>query len=256
MNFTVIIPARFGSTRFPGKPLADIDGKPMLLHVIDRAKESGATRIIVATDDDRIRLVAESVCEACMTSTEHTSGTERLAEVIASLNIEDDEVIINVQGDEPFVPATNIRQVAENLVSQQPAIATLACAIDAPEDVTNPNCVKVVLAENGNALYFSRAIIPFLRGTDYTNKQSINTAPYLRHIGLYGYTAGYIKQYVSYPATELEQLESLEQLRALWYNDVVHVAIAKEPPPAGIDTPEDLTRLMQVLQTKKHKKEM
>ncbi|MCW8092159.1 3-deoxy-manno-octulosonate cytidylyltransferase [Alteromonas sp. ASW11-130] len=248
MNFTVIIPARFGSTRFPGKPLAEINGKPMLMHVVDRARESGATRIIVATDDERIQHVVDNECEVCMTCSSHTSGTERLAEVIKKLCIEDTEIIINVQGDEPFVPAVNIRQVADNLVAHNPSIATLACPIVEPDEVVNPNCVKVVLAENSNALYFSRAIVPYIRGTNYADKGAIDTAPYLRHIGLYGYTAGYIKQYVGYQPSHLEQIESLEQLRALWYNDVVHVDIAKEAPPVGIDTPEDLKRLLQELQ--------
>ncbi|MCW8108578.1 3-deoxy-manno-octulosonate cytidylyltransferase [Alteromonas ponticola] len=249
MKFTVIIPARFGSTRFPGKPLADIGGKPMILHVVDRAKEAGASRVIVATDDERIKQVAQQACEVCMTSVVHTSGTERLAEVISILSIDDAEIIINVQGDEPFVPAQNIRQVAENLAVNKPAIATLACVINDPEEVVNPNCVKVVLAEDRTALYFSRAIIPFVRGTDYADTREIDTTLYLRHIGLYAYTAGYIKQYISYQPTKLEQMESLEQLRALWYNDVVHVDIAKETPPTGIDTPEDLSKLVQRLQT-------
>ncbi len=250
MKFTVIIPARYGSTRFPGKPLADINGKPMVLHVVERAKEAGALRVIVATDDDRISKVVSNDCEVCMTSSSHTSGTERLAEVIEKLQIDAAEVIINVQGDEPFVPAANIRQVAENLINKSSHIATLACPISDPEDVVNPNCVKVILAENGHALYFSRAIVPYIRGTDYSAHDTIDVTPYLRHIGIYGYTAGYIKHYVNYPASKLEQLESLEQLRALWYNDVVHVDIAREPPPAGIDTPEDLSRLLNVLQAR------
>ncbi|QPG04360.1 3-deoxy-manno-octulosonate cytidylyltransferase [Salinimonas marina] len=247
-TFTVIIPARYGSTRFPGKPLADIKGQPMIAHVIARAKEAGAERIVVATDDKRIATVAEQHCEVCLTRANHNSGTERLAEVVDILQLEDDIPIVNVQGDEPFVPAKNIRQVADNLASHtQLAMATLATPFTSAEDVLNPNMVKVVRNHLHHALYFSRSAIPFHRAAMLESSEQINPTDYLRHIGIYAYRAQYIGQYVRYAASMLENYESLEQLRALWYGDKIHVDIARETPEAGIDTPEDLARLLRVL---------
>ena len=246
--FTVIIPARYGSTRFPGKPLADIKGQPMIAHVISRAKEAGAAQIIVATDDKRIATIAEQHCQVCMTNTQHNSGTERLAEVVQTLKIEGSTPVVNVQGDEPFVPALNIRQVAENLINQTDiAMATLATPFIHKEEVLNPNMVKVVRNVRNEALYFSRSAIPFHRAAMLENTEQVNAQYYLRHIGIYAYRAQYIGQYISYEASKLEEYESLEQLRALWYGDKIHVDIAQEKPEAGIDTPEDLERLLKVL---------
>lgn len=248
MDFTVIIPARFGSTRFPGKPLADINGKPMIQHVVDRAHEAGASAVIVATDDDRIANVAEGFATVAMTSPDHESGTARLSEVIQQQTIAEDTLIVNVQGDEPFVPAINIRQVVGNLSARPDiAISTLATAMMQAEDVLNPNMVKVVCNEKGEALYFSRSAIPFQRDTMMSSPEKTDPALYLRHIGLYAYRAGYINRYVNYPPSALETIESLEQLRALWYGDKIHVDVAAEPPPVGIDTPEDLQRLLDAL---------
>ncbi|GGF56375.1 3-deoxy-manno-octulosonate cytidylyltransferase [Alteromonas lipolytica] len=248
MDFTVIIPARYQSSRFPGKPLADIQGKPMIQHVVERATEAGANKIIVATDDERIATVAEAFAQVVMTSTEHTSGTERLAEVIAREQIADDTVIVNVQGDEPFVPADNIRQVALNLrANPSMQMATLCTAISDEEEVFNPNIVKVVFSTTGKALYFSRSVLPFARDTMMSTPVSADPSLYFRHIGLYAYTAKYINQYVSYAPSALEQIESLEQLRALWYDDAIHIEEAIAPPPVGIDTPEDLAHLLNVL---------
>lgn len=243
MSFTVIIPARYGSTRFPGKPLVNIYDKPMIQHVVERAHEAGASRVIVATDDSRIERVCAPFADVCMTSDKHTSGTERLAEVVDKEGIADHEIIVNVQGDEPFVPAENIQQVANNLAQFSLAsMATLATPINDAHEVLNPNIVKVVTDQQGYALYFSRSVIPFERETMLQDQSNVNITLYSRHIGLYAYHAAYIKRYVSYPASALENIESLEQLRALWYGDKIHVATAKASPPIGIDTPEDLAQ--------------
>jgi len=250
MPFVVIIPARYGSSRFPGKPLVDINGKPMVRHVIDRAFEAGAERVILATDSQDIATAAASQCEVCMTRDDHNSGTERLAEVIESLGLADNTVIVNVQGDEPFVPAKNIRQVATNLVQNpQVEMATLSTPFKDEAEISNPNMVKVVVNKDGEALYFSRSAIPYDRAAMLENSQPLNPAEYFRHIGLYAYSARYIKQYVSYAPSALEQIESLEQLRALWYGDKIHVDVASAPPPVGIDTPEDLKALLNTLAT-------
>ena len=250
MRFVVIIPARYGSSRFPGKPLVDINGKPMVRHVIDRAFEAGAERVILATDSQDIATAAASQCEVCMTRDDHNSGTERLAEVIESLGLADNTVIVNVQGDEPFVPAKNIRQVATNLVQNpQVEMATLSTPFKDEAEISNPNMVKVVVNKDGEALYFSRSAIPYDRAAMLENSQPLNPAEYFRHIGLYAYSARYIKQYVSYAPSALEQTESLEQLRALWYGDKIHVDVASAPPPVGIDTPEDLKALLNTLAT-------
>lgn len=248
MPFTVVIPARYGSTRFPGKPLAEIQGKPMIQHVVDRATEAGAEHVIVATDDDRIAEVAVRFSDVCMTAQHHQSGTERIAEVISQRKIPAETVVVNVQGDEPFVPAENIRQVARNLIERpETPMATLATRIHDTADVFNPNAVKVLTNAAGNAIYFSRSAIPFDREKMMTGNQAADPALYLRHIGLYAYRAGYVEQYVGYSASALEQIESLEQLRAIWYGDVIHCDIAVKPPPVGIDTPEDLITLSQAL---------
>jgi len=245
MSFTVVIPARYGSSRFPGKPLAIINGKPMIQHVVERAEEAGAKTIIVATDDDRIKHVVDDFAKVCMTSSEHQSGTERIAEVIQKENIAPDSIVVNVQGDEPFIPAVNIMQVAKNLASaSQCQMATLSTPIDDVEDVFNPNAVKVLVNTHGEAMYFSRSPIPFERERMMADPTSANTALYKRHIGIYAYRASYVSRYVSYEASALEQIESLEQLRALWYGDKIHCDVAVAAPPVGIDTPEDLERLI------------
>lgn len=244
VSFTVIIPARYQSSRLPGKPLADIGGKPMVQWVHERAAASGADRIVVATDDDRIKEVVEAFGgEVCMTAVEHTSGTERLAEVIEKLELADDSVIVNVQGDEPLIPSVNISQVADNLVQSSVGMATLAEPICSYAELANPNVVKVVTDKDGLALYFSRSVLPYDRDGD---QETLNF-DYLRHIGIYAYRAGFIKQYVSWPASQLEQIESLEQLRVLWQGEKIHVAPAVEPPPAGVDTQEDLEQVRRLV---------
>ena len=247
MNFSVIIPARYASTRFPGKPLVDINGKPMVQHVYERALESGASRVVVATDDLRIaKVVSDFGGNYCMTGNHHESGTERLAEVVDIEGILAHEIVVNVQGDEPFIPAVNIQQVAENLHHHQQAeMATLAVKIVDVEEAFNPNSVKVVVDKQGYAMYFSRATIPYDRSR-FLDAELIDEIGdyYLRHIGIYAYRAGFIKQYVNMSPSGLEQIESLEQLRVLWHGEKIHVDIAREAPPVGIDTPDDLARLL------------
>lgn len=249
MSFTVIIPARYASSRLPRKPLADIAGKPMIQHVWEKAQQAGANRVIIATDHEEIEQVAKAFgAEVCMTSTEHNSGTERLAEVIQKMAITDDEIIVNVQGDEPLIPPVIIQQVAQNLAENQVNMATLAVKLETKEELFNLNCVKVVTDQKGMALYFSRAAIPFAR--DHfadCNDAFVASQPYLRHIGIYAYRAKFVNQYIRWQPTVLEKLESLEQLRALWYGEKIHVELAKEAPQVGVDTLEDLERVRQIL---------
>ena len=249
MSFTVIIPARYASSRLPRKPLADIVGKPMIQHVWKKAQQAGANRVIIATDHEEIEKVAKAFgAEVCMTSTEHNSGTERLSEVIEKMAIADDEIIVNVQGDEPLIPPVIIQQVAQNLAENQVNMATLAVKLETKEELFNPNCVKVVTDQKGMALYFSRAAIPFAR--DHfadCDDAFVASQPYLRHIGIYAYRAKFVNQYIRWQPTVLEKLESLEQLRALWYGEKIHVELAKEAPQVGVDTLEDLERVRAIL---------
>ncbi|MBW8190340.1 3-deoxy-manno-octulosonate cytidylyltransferase [Neiella marina] len=242
MKFTVIIPARYQSSRLPGKPLADIGGKPMVLHVVEQAKLSGADRVVVATDDERIaEVVTASGTELCMTAPHHQSGTERLAEVIAKLDLASDEIVVNVQGDEPLIPPSNIRQVAENLSSAKLAnMATLATPIHRTDEWLDPNVVKVVNDAQGNALYFSRSAMPYDRDGVLGEEPALKARFWLRHIGIYAYRASFIQKYVDWQPSPLELIESLEQLRVLWYGEKIHVGLAPEAPPVGVDTPEHL----------------
>lgn len=248
MSFVAIIPARFASTRLPGKPLVDIQGKPMVVHVMERALESGADRVIVATDNEEVaRAVEAAGGEVCMTRADHHSGTERLAEVIDRYQFADDTIIVNVQGDEPMIPPVIIRQVAENLAKSEAGMATLAVPIETAEEAFNPNAVKVVMDAKGYALYFSRATIPWDRERFAASREEIGDT-FLRHIGIYGYRAGFIRRYVSWEPSPLEHIELLEQLRVLWYGEKIHVAVAKAIPSVGVDTPEDLARVRAAMQ--------
>ncbi|MEC9318822.1 MAG: 3-deoxy-manno-octulosonate cytidylyltransferase [Pseudomonadota bacterium] len=249
MSFTVIIPARYPSSRLPGKPLADIGGKPMIQHVYERALQSGAAEVIIATDDQRIADVVERFGgRSMLTASDHQSGTERLAEVVEQLALSEDQVVVNVQGDEPFIPPEIIRQVADNLANQRVApMATLAVPMATADEVFNPNAVKVVCDSAGYALYFSRAPIPYNRDQfkSLDDQQSEQVDGYMRHIGIYAYRADFIKRYVAWSESPLERIESLEQLRVLWHGEKIHVAEAIMPPAAGIDTPEDLEQARQ-----------
>ncbi|MCW9709423.1 3-deoxy-manno-octulosonate cytidylyltransferase [Avibacterium sp. 21-586] len=252
-KFTVIIPARFASSRLPGKPLADIAGKPMIAHVWQKAQQSGASRVVVATDN---QAVAEAVQafggEVCMTSEHHNSGTERLAEVVEKLALADDEIVVNIQGDEPLIPPVIVQQVADNLAKNGVKMATLAVPLNDAEELFNPNVVKAVADQSGNVLYFSRAPIPWNRDqfaglSDEQKTQLVLQSQYLRHIGIYAYRAGFIKQYVQWQPSALENIESLEQLRVLWYGEKIHIDLAKEVPAVGVDTPEDLEKVRAIL---------
>lgn len=250
MNFSVIIPARYGSSRLPGKPLRKIGGKPLIQYVFECAQQSGAAQIIVATDDERIRKAAEDFgAQVCMTSADHLSGTDRLAEVVDKSKFGDEHIVVNLQGDEPLVPARIIRQVAENLhVQTRVSVATLCEPIKTAADLFNPNITKVVMDSQGYALYFSRAPIPWNRTVFAHGRQELPPEySYYRHIGLYAYRAGFLKEYVSWPACYLEQAESLEQLRILWNGAKIHVAQALESPGPGVDTEDDIARVELIL---------
>ncbi|OON40850.1 3-deoxy-manno-octulosonate cytidylyltransferase [Izhakiella australiensis] len=248
MSFVAVIPARFASTRLPGKPLVDIHGKPMIVHVMERALESGAGRVIVATDHpDVASVITAAGGEVCMTRADHHSGTERIAEVVERYNFSDDTIVVNVQGDEPLIPPVIIHQVAENLRRCGAGMATLAVPIGDAEEAFNPNAVKVVRDAQGFALYFSRATIPWERERFSQSKETIGDY-FLRHIGIYAYQAGFIRRYVSWAPSPLEQIELLEQLRVLWYGEKIHVDVARAIPSVGVDTPEDLQRVRAAMQ--------
>ena len=247
MSFVVVIPARYASTRLPGKPLADIHGKPMVQHVVEKALQSGAERVIVATDDARVQQALQSTgVEVCMTSPDHQSGTERLAEVCRHYGFAADTIIVNVQGDEPLIPPAIIRQVADNLAAATAPMATLSVPIKDAEEAFNPNAVKVVTDKDGYALYFSRATIPWDRDRFASSREQIGDH-YQRHIGIYAYRAGFIQRYVDWAPSVLEQVEALEQLRVLWYGEKIHVAQALEAPPVGVDTQADLEKVRTLL---------
>ncbi|GEA49771.1 3-deoxy-manno-octulosonate cytidylyltransferase [Vibrio inusitatus NBRC 102082] len=247
MSFSVIIPARYQSTRLPGKPLADICGKPMIEHVYRQAIQAGADQVIIATDDQRVAdVAAEFGGTVCMTSPDHESGTERLAEVVEKMGIAPDHIVVNVQGDEPLIPPVVIAQVADNLAASTAPMATLGVAIENAEEAFNPNAVKVVTDSQGYALYFSRATIPWDRDQFAVDKTQLKQ-PLMRHIGIYAYRAGFISKYINWAPSALEKIESLEQLRVLWYGEKIHVALAKQTPPPGVDTPEDLEAVRALL---------
>ncbi len=243
-RFKVVIPARYASLRLPGKPLRLIAGRPMLQHVHDRARQSGAETVIIATDDPRIEQAARAFpASVCMTSPEHTSGTERLGEVVEKMHWQDDEIIVNVQGDEPLIPPDLISQVAADLAGHADAtVATLAHAVATAAQAHDPNVVKVVLDRFGYALYFSRAAIPFCR-----DERDADAVALLRHVGLYAYRAGFLRHYRKLEAAPLERVEKLEQLRVLWHGMKIHVGMAARMPGPGVDTDEDLLLVEKLL---------
>ncbi|PSJ38200.1 3-deoxy-manno-octulosonate cytidylyltransferase [Zobellella taiwanensis] len=246
MNFVVVIPARYGSSRLPGKPLADIHGKPMILRVAEQARLSAASRVVVATDDGRIRdALAGSGVEVCMTRADHESGTERLAEVVEQLGLAPDEIVVNVQGDEPLLPPELVDQVAGLLAASDAPMATLATPLTTAAQWQDPNVVKVVHSLAGKALYFSRAPIPWDRDGAAAGAPGLGAC--LRHIGIYAYRAGFVRRYLELPASPLEQLEKLEQLRVLWHGEAIALARACVEPPPGVDTPEDLDAVRRLL---------
>jgi len=247
--FRVVIPARYASTRLPGKPLADIAGKPMVVRVIEAARRSGAGDVLVATDDDRVReAVLAHGHAAIMTRADHPSGTDRIAEVADLCGWEDDAIVVNVQGDEPLVDPELIDAVAAGLAADRDAmIATAAHAIENVEDFLDPNVVKVVVAANAHALYFSRAPIPWPRDDFSRDRKRWPTgfAAY-RHVGLYAYRVGFLRRYRQLSPAPAERWEALEQLRALWHGFPIHVIECRCPPAPGVDTPADLERLRRL----------
>ncbi len=246
MIFSVIIPARYASSRFPGKPLADIAGKPMVVRVAAQAAKSGAREVIVATDDPEIARVAEAHgYEAVMTRKDHATGTDRLAEVAAKRRFGARHIVVNVQGDEPLIPPTLIRDVAASLATHRAASIATAChPIRSAAEFANPNVVKVVLDNAGYALYFSRAPIPWVRDAFTKGIRRLPPGmPAYRHLGIYAYRCGFLGAFKKMRPARLEQLEALEQLRALAYGHRICVAITHKAPHPGVDTPQDLLRI-------------
>lgn len=249
--FVVLIPARLASTRLPDKPLADIAGLPMVVRVAQRAAASGAERVVVAGDDPRIIAACEAHgVQALLTRTDHASGSDRLSEACTRLGLADDAIVVNVQGDEPLIEPALIDAVAQTLADHpDAAMSTAAHAIDSAEEFANPNVVKTVLDARGYALYFSRAPIPWWRdGFAAHGPKALPTSPpALRHIGIYGYRAGFVRQFPGLPPAPVEATEALEQLRALWHGYRIAVHITSHAPGPGIDTPEDLVRVRALL---------
>ncbi len=246
MEFSVLIPARYASTRLPGKPLADIGGKPMIVRVAERAAGSGAARVVVATDDARVRDVVEAHgFVACMTRADHLTGTDRLAEAAVALGLADEAIVVNVQGDEPLLEPALIRRMAELLAAHPDAAIATAChPIDDPAEAFNPNVVKVVLDARNYALYFSRATIPWARDAFAQRQDALPPGlPLYRHYGLYAYRTSFLRAFPRLAPAPIERLEALEQLRALWHGYRIMVEVTHGTPAPGIDTPEDLIRV-------------
>lgn len=243
VNYKIVVPARFGSSRFPGKPLALIHGVPMVVRVYQRVCASSASEVVVATDDHRIAdACRDAGAEVCMTDPDHPTGTDRIAEVCKRRQWRDEDIIVNVQGDEPLIPLSSIDQVAGNLHRYDDAsVATLCTPVKVSDEVHDTNIVKVVFDHRGMALYFSREPIPHDRDA------SGRVDCYYRHLGLYAYRAGFLNRFPTLPPCEIEALEKLEQLRALWNGERIHVGIAEELPGPGVDTPEQLAQVESLL---------
>jgi 3-deoxy-manno-octulosonate cytidylyltransferase (CMP-KDO synthetase) len=249
-GFTVVIPARMASSRLPDKPLADISGLPMVVRVAQRALLSQATQVVVAADDERIVQACQAHgIQALLTRQDHVSGSDRLAEACHLLGLPDDAVVVNVQGDEPLMRPELINDVARVLTERPDAsMSTAAHTIGSVAEFTNPNVVKVVMDARQMALYFSRAPIPWWRdGQTNAGFQTLPTPAPLRHIGIYAYRAGFLALFPQLPPSPIESMESLEQLRALWHGHRIAVHVASEAPGPGVDTPEDLARVRQIL---------
>jgi 3-deoxy-manno-octulosonate cytidylyltransferase (CMP-KDO synthetase) len=245
-DFSVVIPARYASTRLPGKPLLEIAGRPMVVHVAQRARESGAAEVCIATDDERVAAAAAAHgCSALMTSAHHASGTDRSAEVANARGWPDDRIVVNVQGDEPRIDPRLIREVARVLEREPGLVMSTAChALHDARDMLDPNVVKVVLDARNHALYFSRATIPWARDAFSAAPGTLpGGLPIYRHIGIYAYRCGFLKRYPGLPAPAIERFEALEQLRALWHGYLIGVAITDLAPETGVDTPADLQRV-------------
>ncbi|OZI74460.1 3-deoxy-manno-octulosonate cytidylyltransferase [Bordetella genomosp. 12] len=249
MSFVALVPARAASTRLPDKPLADIAGKPMVVRVAERAAQSAASLVCVATDDERVaRVVAEHGFQAVMTRADHPTGTDRLAEAVTLLGLADDAIVVNVQGDEPLIEPETIDAVARRLAATPAAdIATCACPLADAQALFNPNVVKVVCDTQDRALYFSRAPIPWARDALAGGERVLAAGlPALHHIGLYAYRVGFLHRYPTLPQGQLERFESLEQLRAMEYGHSIVVYRSAAAPAAGVDTPADLERVRAI----------
>ena len=255
-DFKIVIPARYASTRLPGKPLITIAGKPMIQHTYERALQCQAQEVIIATDDQRIADEAgQFTSDIIMTSPDHASGTERLAEVVDLKGWDDETIIVNVQGDEPLVLAEHIEQVARALENnEQAGLATLATPITSIDEVFDPNAVKVVMDHQGNALYFSRAVIPWARDAftmESAQQQSVRELAeqgnWYRHIGMYAYRAGTLRRYVTMQPCMLEKTESLEQLRVLYNGIAIHVTVVQDQPGHGVDVEADIAKVEKIL---------
>lgn len=249
MGFRVAIPARYAASRLPGKPLREIHGRPLLEYVYRQALASGADEVVVATDDERVRIASEGFgATVVMTSPDHSTGTDRLAETARKLRWDDDQVVVNLQGDEPLMPPALIRRVAEDLERlPEVGISTVATPIDHRQEVLDPNVVKVVLSDDNRALYFSRAAIPHCR--DGLPGDGELGGLYLRHLGLYAYRVSVLHRYPRLSPSEAERYECLEQLRALHHGIAIHVHVTGQLPPAGVDTEADLVRVTELLRS-------
>jgi 3-deoxy-manno-octulosonate cytidylyltransferase (CMP-KDO synthetase) len=248
MHYTVIIPARHASTRLPAKPLADIHGKPMIVRVAERAALSQAQQVWVAADDERImQALDEHGITGILTAPHHASGTDRLAEAVMQLGLDDDAIVVNVQGDEPLIEPELIHSVAADLAAHPESVMATVChAIDDTASMINPNIVKVAMDKNGHALYFSRAPIPYPRDAFAAGAALPADLPVYRHIGLYAYRVGFLKHYAELSPAPIEQFEALEQLRVLWHGYKISVSISPHPAAPGVDTAEDLTRVREL----------
>jgi 3-deoxy-manno-octulosonate cytidylyltransferase (CMP-KDO synthetase) len=245
MAFSVLIPARLASTRLPGKPLADIGGLPMVVRVAHRAAASGADAVVVAADDPSIvAACGDHGVRALLTRADHASGSDRLAEACGLLGLDGTQVVVNVQGDEPLIDPVLIRRCAELLGQRSDCVmSTGAHAIETIDDYLDPNVVKVVLDARGDAIYFSRAPIPWRRDGSSDGRPALPVPAPLRHVGLYAYRAAFLRAFPSLPPTDLERIEALEQLRALWHGHRIAVFVSETAPGTGVDTPEDLERV-------------
>ncbi|MGM9512800.1 3-deoxy-manno-octulosonate cytidylyltransferase [Roseateles sp. DB2] len=248
MSFHIVIPARLASTRLPNKPLADIAGLPMIVRVARQAALAGAAQVVVATDAPEVISACEAHgVRALLTRADHPSGSDRLAEAVEQLGLGDDAVVLNVQGDEPLIAPDMIRACAELLLSRPHcAMSTVAHTIDSAEEFANPNVVKLVCDAAGHALYFSRAPIPWWRDAP-SGTATPHPGAVLRHVGLYGYRAGFLRRFPKLPQSPLEQIEALEQLRVLWHGERIAVHVSDSRPGPGVDTPEDLARVRQLV---------
>ncbi len=248
-RFKIVIPARYASTRLPGKPLLNLNGKPMIEHVYQCALQAGAEQVVIATDDERIVDAAKKFsADVCLTSADHQSGTDRLAEVCQQYQWHDNKIVVNLQGDEPLTPADILQQVAHNLDKHPEAgMATLSTPITQNEDIFDANIVKVISNHNNMAMYFSRANIPFYRDdNDALTDEQVSV--YQRHLGIYAYRVSFLKNYSQLAECKLENIEKLEQLRALYHGIAIHVEQAKSLPGPGVDTPEDVQKVCQLLE--------